>query len=166
MEFLEGGAVWEVASTSLHNDFLFPKNITRERPVALMPAMIRWWEAPRMPEVVKWQYKYGIECDATGSVGDGEVQMSRRTKRSGSSRPGLGPGEGLGTGQSPCGLGLGDALRFSEEDFAGAKRVLRAPEAGSVRRMCGGAAPDHYGHSARVEVELLAFPHGVKRRFE
>ena len=30
----------------------------------------------------------------------------------------------------------------------------------------GGAAPDHYGHSTRVEVELFAFPHCVTRRFE
>ena len=26
--------------------------------------------------------------------------------------------------------------------------------------MCGGAAHDHHGHFARVEVELLAFTHG------
>ena len=42
--------------------FLIPKNITRERPVALMLAMIRWWEALRMPEggemaLQKW---YGV----------------------------------------------------------------------------------------------------------
>ena len=30
-----------------------------------------------------------------------------------------------------------DALRFSQEVFAGAMRALRAPEAGAVRRMCG-----------------------------
>ena len=46
------------------------------------------------------------------------------------------------------------ATHFSFQ--AGAVRVLRAPEAGAVRRMRGGAAPDHHGHSPRVEVELLA----------
>ena len=32
-------------------------------------------------------------------------------------------------------------------------------EASAVRRMCGGAAQDHYGYFARVQVELLAFTH-------
>ena len=27
--------------------FLIPKNVTSERPVALMPTLIRWWEALR-----------------------------------------------------------------------------------------------------------------------
>ena len=48
------------------------------------------------------------------------------------------------------------ALQLPTEDVAGAVRVLRAPEASAVRRMCGGAPPDHYGHLAKVEVELLA----------
>ena len=99
--------------------------------------------------MVKWHYKSGMECDATGGRNGGALrtvweillEMERfkcqAGERSGSSRLGLGPGEGLGTGQSPCGLGLGDALRFSQEDFAGALRVLRAPEVGAVRRMCG-----------------------------
>ena len=34
--------------------FLIPKNVTSERPVALMPTLIRWWEAVRAPEVAKW----------------------------------------------------------------------------------------------------------------
>ena len=45
----------------------------------------------------------------------------------------------------------------SQEDFARAVRVLRAPAAGSVRRMCGRVeVDDHHGYPARVEVELLA----------
>ena len=44
----------------------------------------------------------------------------------------------------PCGLGL------------------RAPEASAVRRMCGGAAPDHHGHP-RVKVELPAFAYCTAR---
>ena len=36
------------------------------------------------------------------------------------------------------------------------QRVLRAPEASAVRRMCCRAATDHHGHLAKVKVELLA----------
>ena len=46
--------------------FLIPKNVTSERPIALMPALIRWWEALRVPEVAKWQQKYRVDWDATG----------------------------------------------------------------------------------------------------
>ena len=38
-----------------------PKNVTNERQIALVPTMIRWWEASRAPEVAKWQDKYRIE---------------------------------------------------------------------------------------------------------
>ena len=44
----------------------------------------------------------------------------------------------------------------SKEDIAGAVRLLRAPEASTVRRMRGGAASDHVGHLATVQVELFA----------
>ena len=37
-------------------------------------------------------------------------------------------------------LGLGDAFQLAKEDPASAVRVLRAPEACTVRRMCGRAA--------------------------
>ena len=33
--------------------FLIPKNVSSERPIALMPTMIRWWEALRAPEVAE-----------------------------------------------------------------------------------------------------------------
>ena len=87
--------------------------------------------------------------------GDGEVQVPSKGRRFGSSGPGAGPGEGIRAGQSPFSVGLGDALQLPE-DTAGAMWVLRAPEASAVRRMCGGAAPDHHGHLARFKVELLA----------
>ena len=52
------------------------------------------------------------------------------------------------------------ATHFSLQGrYCGCCAVLRAPEASAVRRMRGGAAPDHHGHLARVEVELLAFTH-------
>ena len=70
---------------------------------------------------------------------------------------GLGPGEGLRAGQSSCGVGLGDALQLPKEDLASAVRVLRAPEERvQFEGICGGAAPDHHGHPARVQVELFA----------
>ena len=52
--------------------------------------------------------------------------------------------------------GLGDTLHLPKEDLASAVRVLRAPEACAVRRVCGGAAHDHHGHPARVQVEFVA----------
>ena len=33
--------------------FLIPKNVASHRPIALMPTLIRWWEAVRAPEVAK-----------------------------------------------------------------------------------------------------------------
>ena len=54
---------------------------------------------------------------------------------------------------------LGDALQLPKEDIAGVVRSFRAPEASAVRRMRGGAALDHHGHLARVQVELFAFAH-------
>ena len=53
--------------------FLIPKNVTSERPVALMPTLIRWWEALRASEVAKWQQKYCVDWDATdGRNGGGQ----------------------------------------------------------------------------------------------
>ena len=76
-----------------------------------------------------------------------------------SSSSGFGSGEGLRAAESPCGVGLGDALQLPDKDLAGAVRVLRSPEESAVRRMCGGAAPDHHGHVAIIEVELLVSAH-------
>ena len=45
--------------------FLIPQNVTSERPTALMPTLIRWWEAQRVPELAKWQQKYRVDGDAT-----------------------------------------------------------------------------------------------------
>ena len=33
--------------------FVIPKKVTSDRPIALMPTLIRWWEALRTPEVAK-----------------------------------------------------------------------------------------------------------------
>ena len=45
--------------------FLIPKNVAGEKPVALMPTLVRWWEALRAPEVAKWQHKCRVQWDAT-----------------------------------------------------------------------------------------------------
>ena len=55
--------------------FLILKNVTSERPIALMPTLIRWWEALRAPEVAKWQQKYRVDWDAT----DGRNGTAQRT---------------------------------------------------------------------------------------
>ena len=70
-----------------------------------------------------------------------------------------GPCEGILASQPTDGLGLGDALQLPKEDVAGAVWSFQAPEASAVRRLRGGAAPDHHGHLARVQVELFAFTH-------
>ena len=65
-------------------------------------------------------------------------------------------------GQSfPCCVDMRDALQFPKEGLAGALWELRAPEARAVRRMCGGAAHDHHGHFAMVEMELLVSPNCI-----
>ena len=87
-------------------------------------------------------------------------------KRAGNRSLGRRPVEGLRAGQSPSGLGFGDAFQFSQEDFADVVRVLRAQEAGAVRMMRGGAAPDCHGHSSRVRVELFASAYCVAGRAE
>ena len=51
------------------------KNVTSERPIALMPTLIRWWEAMRAPEVARWQQKYRVDWDAT----DGRNGGAQRT---------------------------------------------------------------------------------------
>ena len=88
--------------------FLIPKSVTSERPLALMPTLICWWEALWASEVARWQQRYRIEWDATedrnggaqrtvwkDSHGDGEVQPQSRRRRSGKSGLGSGPDEGL-----------------------------------------------------------------------
>ena len=106
-------------------------------------------------------------ADSLGKFdGDGVVRIPSRRRRFGSSGPGDGPGEGIRSSQSSSGVGLSDALQLPKEDLASAVRVLRASEASAVRRMCGGAAPDHHGHLARVQVELLASAYCAARRTE
>ena len=55
------------------------KNVRSEMPIALMPSLIRWWEALRAPEVVKWQQTYRVEWDATDDR-NGGAQRTEREK--------------------------------------------------------------------------------------
>ena len=60
LEKVEQSGNWpQQACTTMF--FLIPKNVTSERPVALMPTLNRWWESLRAPEVAKWQQKYRVE---------------------------------------------------------------------------------------------------------
>ena len=63
------------SSFGLEMFFLIPKNVTSERPIALMPTLTGWWEALRAPEVAKWQQKYRVGWDAT----DGRNGGAQRT---------------------------------------------------------------------------------------
>ena len=47
------------------------------------------------------------------------------------------------------------AFQFPKKDLASPVRVLGALAVSTVRRMRGGVASDHFGHLARVQVELL-----------
>ena len=147
--------------------FLIPKNVTGERPIALMPTLIRWWEALRAREVPKWQQKYRVDWPAidgrNGAVQQTAWQMLMEMQRFVYSEQEKKIWERLlwcwtwrrhssGSVSLWCGP---DALQLPKEDLAGAWWVLRTPEASVVRRMVGGAAPDHHGHLARVQVELL-----------
>ena len=72
-EKVEQSGKWpQQACTTLF--FLIPKNVTSDRPIALMPTLIRWWEALRAPEVAKWQQKYRVGWDATDGRNGGAKQ--------------------------------------------------------------------------------------------
>ena len=72
LEKVEQSGKWlQQACTTMF--FLIPKNVTSERPIAVMPTLIRWWEVLRAPEMAKWQLKYRADWDATdGRNGGGQ----------------------------------------------------------------------------------------------
>ena len=74
LESLEQSGKWpQQACTTMF--FLIPQNVTSQRPTALMPTLIRWWEALRAPEVAKWQQNYRVDWDATDGRNGGAQQM-------------------------------------------------------------------------------------------
>ena len=72
----KGGTKWKMAATCLHDDVLLDaEDVTSQRPIALMLTLIRWWEAKRASEVLKWQQRYRSEWDAAGGR-DGELKCT------------------------------------------------------------------------------------------
>ena len=151
VEFLEkveqSGKWQQQACTTMF--FLIPKNVTTERLIALMPTLIRWWGALRALEVAK-QQKYRVGWDATDGRNGGpskrcgkfwwrwkDSMTKQKKKIKGASALVVDLAKAFERVQSSCDLRLGDALRLLKEDLANAVRVLRAPEACTVRRMCG-----------------------------
>ena len=60
----------------------------------------------------------------------------------------------------------GYAFQLPKEDLAGVVRLLRASEAGAVRRKCGGAAYDHHGHLAWANMEFFVSTYRAAGRIE
>ena len=55
--------------------FLSPKNVTSERPLALLPTVSRWWEGVWELEVKRWQARHRVGWNAT----DGRNGGAERT---------------------------------------------------------------------------------------
>ena len=158
----------ENGRNKLHDDVLL---VTSERPIALMPTLIRWRDAMTASEVAKWQQRYRIEWHAFDCRNGGAQRTVRENlmvmerfkipskgRRFGSNGLGAGPGEGLRAGQYPVVWAWATHSSFP-------RKILRVPcecYAGtfSIRGECsskdGGAAQDHHGHLARIKMELLA----------
>ena len=151
--------------------FLIPKNVTSERPLALVPTLIRWWEALRAPEVAKWQQKYRVEWDATDGRNGGAQRTVWEVLMEMERFNGIAKAEDQGVVASvldlakafervslPCGPGPGRRTSASQERIL---RVLCGYFEHQRRVQFEGSAAepltDHHGHLTSVEVELLAF---------
>ena len=123
--------------------FLIPKNVTSERPVALMPTLIRWCEAVRAPEVAKW-LMYRVDWDATDgrngvaqqTVWEILMEMERVDGKAKDEDQGafalvLDLAQAFERVSLPV-VCLGTALQPPKEDIVGAVWLLRAPEASAV----------------------------------
>ena len=121
LEKIEQSGKWpQQACTTMF--FLIPKNVTSERPIALMPA--------------KWQLKYRVDWGShgLGAMEELNEQFGKLWKWRGSNIEReknweRWPWFWTWRSRPPCGLGLGDALQLPKEDLAGALWVLRPPEA-------------------------------------
>ena len=115
--------------------------------------------------MAKWQQKYRVYWDATwrssadslGNFdGDRKVQWESKGRRSRSLGLWSWTGRIPSSGLVSLWCGPGRRTPASRERYCGCcGGYFRAPEASAVRRMCGGAAPDHHGYLARIELELL-----------
>ena len=146
LEKVEQSGQWpQQACTTMF--FLIPKNITSERPIALMPPLIRWWEALRAPEVAKWQQKYRVDWDATDCRNGGAQQTVWEILTEMERFDGKAKDEDQGAvvlvldlawrrHSSESAFLWCNALQLPKEDITGAVWLLRAPEASAVVRMC------------------------------
>ena len=63
--------------------FLIPKHVTSERPIALLPTLIRWWEWLRAPLVrdwkstkkLMWNAAEGHNCGAERTASEALLEM-------------------------------------------------------------------------------------------
>ena len=63
--------------------FLIPKNVTSERPIALMPTLMRWWEATRAKCRVDWDATHGQNGAAQRTIWENLMEMERFKYRAG-----------------------------------------------------------------------------------
>ena len=128
------------------------KNVTSERPIALMPMLIGWWDALKAFEVVKWQQKYRVDWDATDGR-DGGAQRTEWEILLEMERVSV-CAKGEDQGALSLVLDLAEAFEWVSLSVVWAWAThfsfprsavweFRATEASSVRRMCGGTAPGH-----------------------
>ena len=152
--------------------FLIPENVTSERPIALMPTLIRWWEALRAPEVAKWQQKCRVEWDATdgrnggaqrtvvGSIdGNGEILMGRQKQKIKELWPWSWIWRRHLSESAFLWSGLGRRISASQGKYCGYCAVTFSTIGVCNLKVCGRAVHDHHGYLARVQVELFAFTH-------
>ena len=66
LEAIERSRTWPDHSSVL-NYWLIPKSNGKDRPLALLPTLIRWWEFLRYPIVLAWEKDHIHEWDATHS---------------------------------------------------------------------------------------------------
>ena len=158
----------ENGRNKLYDDVLL---VTSERPIALMPTLIRWREAMTASEVAKWQQRYRIEWHAFDCRNGGAQRTVRENLMVMERFKCRAREEDLGA--MDLVLDLAKAFERVSIPVVWAwathssfpRKILRVPcecYAGtfSIRGECsskdGGAAPDHHGHLARIKMELLA----------
>ena len=151
--------------------FLIPKNVTCERPIALMPtlncSLVGSFESTRSGKVAAeiprgwgrhgWS-KRGSSTNGVGKI-DGNGKFYGIDKEEDQGAVALVPDLSKAFERVSLLVVWAWATHFTftrKVFIEGAMRVLRAPEACTGLRMCGGAAPDQFGHLARVQVEFFA----------
>ena len=117
-----------------------------------------------------WQQKYRVDWDATDGRNVGGQQTVReifmemerfcdkaKEEDQGAAVPlVLDLAKAFERASLPVVWAWATHFSFPKEDLASAVWSFRAPEACAVRRMCGGACPNHHCFLARVQLELFA----------